>query len=170
MKTVFLIPTILAAALLDISAAAQMSSSNEPPKPSADIWEFTRRGEISPSLYTGTLQLSIPVFTYKDNDFEIPISLNYSTTGCLPNDRAGNLGVDWILDAGGTITREIRGVPDDITYSILETSISRVRIQGYAKTHEYPYESSYPGDLYCAGTDVINERLCYYYDITNEQA
>ena len=170
MKTVFLIPTVLAAALLDISAAAQMSSSNEPPKPSADIWEFTRRGEISPSLYTGTLQLSIPVFTYKDNDFEIPISLNYSTTGCLPNDRAGNLGVDWILDAGGTITREIRGVPDDITYSILETSISRVRIQGYAKTHEYPYESSYPGDLYCAGTDIINERFCYYYDIINEQA
>ncbi|MCQ2143790.1 MAG: hypothetical protein MJY56_06950, partial [Bacteroidales bacterium] len=74
---------------------------------------MTRYGDVAPSLYTGTMALSVPVYTYKDPDFEIPISLDYSSNGCVPNVRAGVLGPDWSLNAGGVITREIRGFPDE---------------------------------------------------------
>lgn len=80
--------------------------------PSADAWNFVRYGEVKAGLYTGTARLSLPVYTYKDNDFEIPISLDYSSNGNQPNTRAGILGPGWMLNAGGCITTEIRGIAD----------------------------------------------------------
>ena len=72
---------------------AQASASNEPVRPSADAWTAVQYGAVAPSLYTGTLHLSVPLYTYSDPDFEIPISAEYATNGCLPNDKAGSLGV-----------------------------------------------------------------------------
>lgn len=80
--------------------------------PSADAWNFVKYGEVKAALYTGTARLSIPIYTYKDNDFEIPVSLDYSSNGNQPNTRAGILGPGWMLNAGGCITSEIRGIPD----------------------------------------------------------
>ena len=42
-----------------------------------DAWSFMKYGGYTaPDLYTGTLHLSIPLYTYKDRDFEIPLSLD----------------------------------------------------------------------------------------------
>jgi len=112
-KLVFLSYIIL---LSSIFSFAQVRLSNEPARPSAEAWQMTRYGDVASSLYTGTMALSVPVYTYKDPDFEIPISLEYSSNGCVPNVRAGVLGPDWSLNAGGVITREIRGFPDEQIY------------------------------------------------------
>lgn len=106
---------VTAAALLCLPhvSLAQASASNEPVRPSADAWTAVQYGAVTPSLYTGTLHLSVPLYTYSDPDFEIPISAEYATNGCLPNDKAGSLGVGWTLSVGGSITREVRGIPDD---------------------------------------------------------
>lgn len=47
-------------------------------RPSAQAFEMTKYGNLTPSLYTGTFQYSLPIYTYKDEDFEIPVSLDYS--------------------------------------------------------------------------------------------
>ena len=32
--------------------------------PQTDAWNFVRQGEVSPSLYTGTINLSVPIYEY----------------------------------------------------------------------------------------------------------
>lgn len=98
----------------ELDSLAQMRIGNEPSRPSADSWEMIKYGEIEPSLYTGTINLQIPFYTYKDNDFEIPVNFNYASNGCIPNSRPGIMGPGWQLAVGGVITREIRGIPDNV--------------------------------------------------------
>lgn len=64
-------------------------------------------------MYTGAVNVSIPVYTYKDNDFEIPISFKYASQGFVPNMPVGPLGAAWFLSVGGVITREVNGIPDE---------------------------------------------------------
>lgn len=91
---------------------------NTPTVQPADTWDFIKYGEVGANLYTGTVNLSIPVYTYKDKDFEIPVSFTYASNGYTGNRRAGVLGPDWVLNAGGCITADIRGIADpDFLYS-----------------------------------------------------
>lgn len=80
---------------------------------SPDAWSMIKYGDANVNLYTGSIGLSIPVYTYQDEDFTIPISLDYATTGYKPNVQTGILGMGWYLNVGGAITREVRGVYDE---------------------------------------------------------
>lgn len=80
---------------------------------SPDVWSMIKYGDANINHYTGTLGLSIPVYTYKDSDFEIPVSIDYASNGFQPGTDTGVLGMGWYLNVGGTITREVRGIRDD---------------------------------------------------------
>ncbi|MBR6465742.1 MAG: hypothetical protein IKS82_04825 [Bacteroidales bacterium] len=80
--------------------------------PQTDAWNFVRQGEVSPSMYTGTINLSVPIYEYKDKDFNIPIVATYSSNGNTPNQLPGILGPGWNLSVGGCITVETNGIPD----------------------------------------------------------
>lgn len=99
------------------SASSQKTTiawDNIPIIQSPQVWSFMKYGNMSSvDLYTGTVATSIPIYTYKDSDFEIPISINYASSGFIPNVPTGILGLGWYLNAGGCITREVRGVPDE---------------------------------------------------------
>ena len=82
--------------------------------PSPQSYDFIRYGNIPISGYTGSLGLTIPIYQYSDNDFSFNIDVKYSSSGFKPNKRSGIVGQDWFLNAGGTITRSINGLPDDI--------------------------------------------------------
>ncbi len=97
---------------LQISAQSNMRLEGELQTPSADSWKMVKNGEVGANLYTGTVNLSIPFYTYKDKDFEIPIVFNYASNGLMPNLKAGVLGPDWTLNVGGTITVDVKGIPD----------------------------------------------------------
>ena len=62
---------------------------------------MTRYGNLTPSLYTGAMTFSLPLYTYEDPDFTIPAQ------------HSGTVGYGWRLNAGGVITREVRGLPDE---------------------------------------------------------
>ncbi len=65
------------------------------------------------SHYTGTVNMSIPLYTYKDKDFEIPLALSYNASGFIPSKREGPVGLNWALNAGGAVVRKVNGLPDD---------------------------------------------------------
>lgn len=67
----------------------------------------------SSEIYKGSLSLPINLYRYKDADFDLSISINYSTTGFKPNQRSSIVGYGWSLDVGGIISRKINGLPDD---------------------------------------------------------
>lgn len=65
------------------------------------------------NLYRGEVSIEIPFYTYSDDDFEIPISFSYRSGGYRPNVPYGVMGLGWSLNAGGFISREVRGVVDE---------------------------------------------------------
>lgn len=110
--------TIMSLSLLLAMAHAQMNIGQQNAKPATPEWkmyEFQKYGKIGASLYTGTVNYSIPVFTYKDKDFELPVAITYSTNGFRTNHKSGILGHGWSLSVGGMITREIKGIPDEMS-------------------------------------------------------
>ncbi|MEE0849172.1 MAG: hypothetical protein U0M63_05830 [Alistipes onderdonkii] len=82
-------------------------------EPSASMSQFMRYGNTPVSLYTGSIDVSVPVYAYEDHEFNVPISLKYAFSGQKPNDPAGSVGLGWVLNAGGCITRQINHLPDE---------------------------------------------------------
>ncbi len=82
-------------------------------KATPQVSDFIRYGETPVSLFNGQMTLEVPIYHYKDNDFDIPIQLVYTADGFRPSKRGDFVGLDWTLIAGGCITREIYGTADD---------------------------------------------------------
>lgn len=82
--------------------------------PSMQTWSFIRYGNTPVDYYTGTARVDVPIYRYTDNDFDISISAGYASNGFQPLRQTGILGLNWFLNCGGAITREIRGYADDI--------------------------------------------------------
>lgn len=81
--------------------------------PTPQTWAFIRYGSNPVDYYTGKAMVNVPIYTYKDNDFELPISVSYVSEGFVPSRQTGILGLNWFLNCGGSIAREIKGIPDD---------------------------------------------------------
>lgn len=109
----------LTLAIAGLSSQMVSAQSTEPfspyssYSPSVESWQITRYGNLKPSLYTGAMRFSLPLYKYSDPDFDIPISLDYSFDGYRPSQSSGTTGYGWYLNCGGVITREVRGLPDE---------------------------------------------------------
>ena len=79
---------------------------------SPQAFSMITSGAIQPNLNTGTLNVTIPVYVWEDEDFRIPIQLCYSTNGFKPARQTGIVGMGWSCQIGGTITRQIVGLDD----------------------------------------------------------
>jgi hypothetical protein len=68
------------------------------------------------NLFTGQPDISVPVFSYRSNNgIGMSIGLHYTGTGGLRlNEQASSVGLGWYLSYGGSVTRVVRGLPDDI--------------------------------------------------------
>lgn len=71
---------------------------------------------------TGTVNVSIPIYTLSIKNFNLPISLNYHTGGIKVDEMANNCGLGWALVAGGTLSRTIKSYPDE--GAITKTTVS----------------------------------------------
>ena len=77
-------------------------------------YSLGKYGDIPVSLYTGVPNISIPVYTLKDHDASVNISLSYHGSGIKVDEIASYVGLGWSLDAGGMITRVVRGRPETL--------------------------------------------------------
>lgn len=107
-----LLPLLLAVCIRTV-ATAQTKIGEDYILPSPQVWSFMNYGGDSPTLSTGTVRAEIPVYTYEDPDFKLPVALVYASNGYIPNVQAGQTGLGWYLRAGGYIVRETRGIQDD---------------------------------------------------------
>ena len=73
------------------------------------LFKFT---EIPVSNTTGIPNITIPIHTIKLKDFELPISLDYHSSGIRIDEIASSVGLGWALNAGGMITSQVFGLPD----------------------------------------------------------
>ena len=89
----------------------QTDKSVVPPSPTA--YELGKYGYFPVSIYTGTATYSVPLYELKGKNLSLPISITYYSNGIKVDQVASNVGMGWSLNAGGVITRIIRGVNDD---------------------------------------------------------
>ncbi len=82
-----------------------------PPSPEASSLGIY--GNVPVSEYTGTPNISVPIWNIESGNLSLPISLSYNASGIKVKDVASRVGLGWSLNAGGVITRVINGVPDN---------------------------------------------------------
>ena len=87
-----------------------------PPSPTvANLMQFE---EVPVNNYTGQPDISIPLFSKSiHNALAINLALHYNTHGVKIDNRSGWTGTGWSLSAGGTVSRTVRGLPDEMNES-----------------------------------------------------
>lgn len=69
--------------------------------------------DIPVSYFTGTANISIPVYTVSQKGISVPITLDYHSGGIPADAKPTTTGLGWLLTIGGSITRNIKGSPDE---------------------------------------------------------
>ena len=115
-----------------LSAQVQENNINLPkiipPSPnSASLGKF---GDIPVGLATGLPSIDIPLYTITEGSLNVPVSISYHSAGVKVEEISGVVGLGWAFNAGGVITRTVRGQPDDAPSS------------GYFNTNQMPDPST----------------------------
>lgn len=102
---------ILFTICLLFSMAIPVASQIIPPSPESE--SFVRYVENPVNFKTGSCDVRIPLYEIISGDLRLPISLSYHSTGRKTYERNGPVGLEWLLDTGGMITRTVYGLRDD---------------------------------------------------------
>lgn len=92
-----------------------------PPSPNAAA--FARYGNIPVSPYTGVPNVEIPLYEVSFRDIKVPVTLSYHASGIRVADESSRVGLGWVLNAGGVITRnvvnkdDLKDLPEAYLYS-----------------------------------------------------
>lgn len=82
--------------------------------PSANAATLKFYSEIPVSAFTGSAQISIPIYTINLNYTNFPIFLSYNASGFKPDVHPSWVGLGWNLNVGGIITREVKSYRDEL--------------------------------------------------------
>lgn len=69
-------------------------------------------GQIPVGNFTGTAEISIPLYEIRYRELSVPISISYHAAGVKADLMPGVVGLGWALQAGGVISRVINGESD----------------------------------------------------------
>ncbi len=80
--------------------------------PSPNTASLGQYGVIPVGHYTGTPHINVPLYELALSGKTFPLSLSYHASGVRVAQDAGWVGMGWSLNAGGCITRSVRGWAD----------------------------------------------------------
>lgn len=104
------------ALLLHIGGVAAQPIPGHVPTPTAA--SLARFGDTPVSLFTGSPDISIPIYTLQSgiDGLSMPISLVYDASGLQMNTLPSWTGYNWTLNVGGVISRQMYGLYDDFIF------------------------------------------------------
>lgn len=115
--------------------------------PSIENYFFTKYGDIKVNNNQGAFSYNIPIHNINSGNINLDLNLAYYTSGIKVNDISGNVGLGWNLNAGGMITRIVRGLPDEeldnITFRPLKENL-KISLNG--NYDEVEYRNKYLND------------------------
>ena len=134
-----------------------------PPSPQAAA--LARYGEYPVSLATGVPEIKIPLYEIKLGNYTLPISISYHASGIKVDDVASTVGLGWVLNAGGAISRTIVGAPDfkssSLDYDTLYRSYDRF-LSVYNSNQYYGIVTPILQDcLNLSSYDIASDRYSY---------
>jgi YD repeat-containing protein len=109
------------------SQAPQADRLNNITPASPTATAFQKYIDYPVSHTTGIPDISIPVYQINAGSLSLPITLSYHSSGLKVDEQTGIVGLGWVLNAGGTVSRKIVNKPDEFT--------------------SFPYPYRYPGSI-----------------------
>lgn len=106
--------------------------------PSPTVAALMKFEEVPVDNYTGIPDVSIPIFstTAKDKKLPIDISLKYHASSVAVDEIASDVGLGWSLFAGGTVSRTVKDLPDEMLIYEKRVGIYQTTVPGSAN-HYY---------------------------------
>lgn len=105
---------------------------------------IARAIDIPVNPYTGIPNINIPIYTIQVGDISVPISLSYQGGGIRPSQEATCVGLGWMLNAGGAITRTVKCTDDFMEYRITNGQY----YYGFLDISDWPDDTSVDPDYY----------------------
>lgn len=108
--------------LLFGSLEAQIDPTNSPQnfnsptiiRPSPVVENFMRYGEIPVDHSTGVPKIEIPIYTIEGKQLKLPLSISYHASGVKVHDVPSEVGIGWVLNAGGIFARTALDYKDEL--------------------------------------------------------
>ena len=97
---------------------AQTTSTIEIPDytyKSPEAQSFQRQDQFQVGEYTGSVDISFPLYSVKYKDIELPITLSYNSTGVKVESESSWVGLNWDLNVGGCVNLVPAGAVDRLT-------------------------------------------------------
>ncbi|CAA7386955.1 DUF5977 domain-containing protein [Chryseobacterium fistulae] len=79
---------------------------------SPEVSAFQKYNLHDINLYTGKINLSIPIYEIKTGNIIVPITISYNSGGIKIDNIASSVGMGWNLSAGGSVIRTIKDIED----------------------------------------------------------
>ncbi|MEN7549517.1 RHS repeat domain-containing protein [Rapidithrix thailandica] len=118
--------------------------------------EFNKYGTHPVSLVSGTPQINIPIYELKVGSINLPISLSYHASGVKVTQYASWVGLGWSLNAGGVISRTVRGMPDEEPFGWMNSSVT---ISELEQLYDWGQLNSYVNNLMDSHPDFFSYNL-----------
>ncbi len=105
---------LIMASISSLGQDLQKASEVNVIPPSPNVAAFNKFVDIPVSYYTGTPDVTIPLYEIKMNQLSLPITLSYHASGLKVEELASWIGAGWTLNASGVISRTVKGLPDEL--------------------------------------------------------
>lgn len=92
-------------------SSSSFAFSNSTPSPEITQANFLQ--DIPVNVYTGTAITQLPILTVAEADLSLSLFLNYEVSGIKAHQVSGRTGLGWDIGGIPTLTRIIRGLPDE---------------------------------------------------------
>lgn len=145
-----------------VSATTSSFSDGRNPALSAEASSSIRYKDIPVNLATGAMSLPIPLYNLTEGNLSVPISIAYNGSGMKNQEVASWCGAGWSLNAGGMITRMVRGIPDEGVKS------GGVNLRGYYKFgfggNGTPVNNDTEPDIFYLNINGASYKMMYRYN------
>lgn len=120
--------------------------------PTPNATEMMRFGNIPVNYHLGSADISIPLYKYSCGGVDLDVRLQYDSSGLPMNRLPGWTGHGWTLMAGGSITRQKLGFPDDMVLKGSQAGQPYNNYENYFQSHS----------ISCGRTDDISPDVFYF--------
>lgn len=135
--------------------------------PTPDVAALIKVGLGSLNKISGALTCSIPIYQIQTGKDIFPVTLQYYSQGNRPEEMCSSVGYGWALMAGGVITRDLQGLPDESsnrlyipdTYTLTQHTTSLINYFIKASKHDLKTDAVGGDDTQ---PDVFSFSFCGY--------
>jgi RHS repeat-associated protein len=101
---------------------SQLLKNDVPISPQAAATE--RYGNYPVDYSTGVPEISIPIFDVRVGEYTLPVTLVYHASGIKVQEIASPVGLGWTINAGGIVSRQLKGTTDVVSDGKLQLTYS----------------------------------------------